>query len=129
MSDDDSVGYGRPPKHTRFQKGQSGNPEGARKHRRRTIADEVHDELRKTVHITEEGVRKRVTKRRVIAKQIVNKGAAADLRAAKMVDELDRAASERTPAKAPTAQMTESDQQIAARMMERIVQIRGLKDE
>lgn len=25
---DEKVGYGRPPKHTRFQKGQSGNPRG-----------------------------------------------------------------------------------------------------
>lgn len=29
-SDDDGVGYGRPPKHGRFQKGQSGNPFGRR---------------------------------------------------------------------------------------------------
>ena len=28
MDDDDDVGYGRPPKHTRFKKGQSGNPRG-----------------------------------------------------------------------------------------------------
>jgi hypothetical protein len=34
MADDDEVGYGKPPKHTRFKKGQSGNasgrPNGAR---------------------------------------------------------------------------------------------------
>lgn len=28
--DDESVGYGKPPKHSRFQKGQSGNPFGRR---------------------------------------------------------------------------------------------------
>ncbi len=25
---DDEVGYGKPPRHTRFKKGQSGNPSG-----------------------------------------------------------------------------------------------------
>ena len=34
-SDEDSVGYGRPPKHTRWKKGQSGNP----RHRRRTRSE------------------------------------------------------------------------------------------
>jgi hypothetical protein len=29
--DDESVGYGRPPRHSRFQKGQSGNPTGRKK--------------------------------------------------------------------------------------------------
>lgn len=28
---DDAVGYGRPPRHTRFKKGQSGNPNGRKK--------------------------------------------------------------------------------------------------
>lgn len=30
-SDDDKVGYGRPPKRHRFKKGQSGNPKGRRR--------------------------------------------------------------------------------------------------
>ena len=28
MSDDYEIGFGRPPKHTRFEKGRSGNPKG-----------------------------------------------------------------------------------------------------
>lgn len=32
--DDDRVGYGRPPKHTQFKKGQSGNPSGGWRARR-----------------------------------------------------------------------------------------------
>jgi len=31
--DSDPVGYGRPPVHSRFRKGQSGNPTGKRRHR------------------------------------------------------------------------------------------------
>ncbi len=33
---DDKVGYGRPPKHTRYKKGQSGNP-GDRPRKRGTV--------------------------------------------------------------------------------------------
>jgi hypothetical protein len=32
-TEDDSVGYGRPPKRSRFQRGRSGNPAGRPKHR------------------------------------------------------------------------------------------------
>lgn len=33
----EEVGYGRPPKSTRFKKGQSGNPRGRPRNRRRDI--------------------------------------------------------------------------------------------
>lgn len=37
MSDDYKVGYGRPPKSTRFRKGESGNPKGRRPKEARSI--------------------------------------------------------------------------------------------
>jgi Family of unknown function (DUF5681) len=42
----EAVGYGRPPLHTRFKPGQSGNPKGRRKHRKNvmTLLQEVMDE-------------------------------------------------------------------------------------
>lgn len=39
MSDDDTVGFGRPPKETRWTKGQSGNPKGRPKSRTEHMMD------------------------------------------------------------------------------------------
>ncbi len=43
MSDDYEIGYGKPPKHTRFRKGQSGNPQGRPKKKDPAITMEQVD--------------------------------------------------------------------------------------
>jgi hypothetical protein len=71
QKDDDktfSVGYGRPPLNSRFQKGQSGNPRG----RRKAIFDQdilgpditemCKAILSETLVVNEDGRRKRITK-------------------------------------------------------------------
>jgi hypothetical protein len=83
MSDHDNtdrpflVGYGKPPKHTQFVKGKSGNPKG-RGRGVRNFATEIQEELNTRVPITENGIRKKITKRKAVAKQLVNKAAAGD---------------------------------------------------
>jgi hypothetical protein len=83
MSDRDNtdrpfaVGYGKPPKHTQFVKGTSGNPKGRGKGVR-NFATEIQEELNTRVPITENGIRKKITKRKAVAKQLVNKAAAGD---------------------------------------------------
>ncbi|MCZ8088030.1 MAG: DUF5681 domain-containing protein [Brevundimonas sp.] len=69
---DYEVGYGKPPRHTRFKKGQpSPNPSGRPK-REPTFIEEFEEELNALVEIQEGGRRRRYTKRRLIAKQMVN---------------------------------------------------------
>ena len=74
------VGFGKPPKHTRFVKGRSGNPKGRDKGVR-NFATEIQAELNTRVPITENGTRKKITKRKAVAKQLVNKAAAGDPKA------------------------------------------------
>jgi len=74
------VGYGRPPQHTRFQKGRSGNPKGRPKGAR-NLATLLSKALDQRVPVMENGKRRRITKRELIVAQLVNKSAGADLRA------------------------------------------------
>ena len=60
MSKDDKVGYGNPPKDTRFKKGQSGNPNG-RPRKPKSAHDVVQNMLNETVDIVVNGKRKKIT--------------------------------------------------------------------
>jgi hypothetical protein len=86
---DYEVGYGRPPQHTRFVKGQSGNPRG-RRAGSKNLATLLARELDQQVQVSEDGRRRKVAKRQVMLMQLVNKAIAGDLRATKMVHELLR---------------------------------------
>ncbi len=74
------VGFGKPPRSTRFKPGQSGNPNG-RPRGARNFAVAIEQELVTRVTVTENGRRRRISKREVIAKHLVNKAASGDLKA------------------------------------------------
>src|SRR5712675_3184720 len=79
---DHEVGYGKPPRHTRFTKGQSGNPRG-RPPGAKNLRTLLSEALNETVIVTENGGRRKVTKRQAIITQLVNRSATADFRAIK----------------------------------------------
>lgn len=81
MANDYSVGYRKPPKHTRFQAGQSGNPKGRRKGSR-NLATDVARELAETLLVTEGGRQRRISKQQAIIKALVAKCIKGDVRAA-----------------------------------------------
>lgn len=87
--DDYEVGYGKPPKASRFQKGRSGNPKG-RKPRADHIAALVSEEGRKRLKVKIEGVERSHTKSELIAIRLVNKAVGGDLRAAAFVIDLQQ---------------------------------------
>src|SRR3954452_21014644 len=77
---DYEVGYGKPPRHTRFKKGQSGNPRG-----RPSGSKNLSTALNELVVVAENGGRQKITKRQAIITQLVNQSAKADWRATKLV--------------------------------------------
>ena len=95
------VGPGRPPLHTRFRKGQSGNPGGRSK---KNLPGLLLDALNEPVYVTLNGRRRKITKREAVIHQLVNKSAAADLRATKMLIDMMKDAERKAGiAESPTA--------------------------
>jgi hypothetical protein len=121
MSDEYEVGFGKPPQQSRFREGVSGNPRGRPKGalNKRTILSRT---LREKVVINENGKRKRITKREALYKQIVNKGVSGDLKAAVEVIKLDSASEAQELDEPIDGPLSESDQEIADRILERIQQ-------
>jgi hypothetical protein len=75
MSDqtDDEVGYGKPPKATRFKKGQSGNPKG-RPAGAKGVKASLKHELDSKITVREGGRDKKITKAEAIAKTVIASG-------------------------------------------------------
>ena len=78
------VGYQKPPKHTQWKAGQSGNPNGRPK-KIKDFEKLIDIELSKTLRITEGGQQVTLTKREVIIKTLVNDALKNNPRSIKML--------------------------------------------
>lgn len=107
---DYEVGFGKPPKHSQFKKGQSGNPTGRAKGTK-NIATLLNKALDEKVTLTHEGRPRKVSKREVIITQLVNKSAKADFRALKLLLEMVSEIERRTPAAEP-ASLSQADREV-----------------
>lgn len=82
--DDDEVGYCKPPKHSRFKPGQSGNTRG-RPRKNRSIEAMIKRELDQTVVLKEGGREIRLSKREALIKQLVNRAISGDQKPMQLV--------------------------------------------
>jgi hypothetical protein len=89
------VGFGKPPKQSRFQKGASGNPKGRPKGKRNLVTV-LQRTLQETVVIKENGMRRTVTKLEAAIKQLVDKAASGDLAALRHLTALANSAESQT---------------------------------
>ena len=74
------VGYGKPPKHARFQPGRSGNPRGRPKGTKNLKTD-LMEELGEKIVIREGDRSQKVSKQRALLKSVVNRAIKGDARA------------------------------------------------
>jgi hypothetical protein len=119
---DYDVGYDKPPRHKGFQKGRSGNPKGRPKGSK-NLATLLGEALDEKVMLTEDGRRRRVTKRELVIKQLVNKSASADLRAIKQLTDIVQGVKGRAgagPAPAPPPAFTAADEEVIAELEKRL---------
>jgi Family of unknown function (DUF5681) len=109
---DYEVGYGKPPQDTRFPKGQSGNPRG-RPSGAKNLKTLLSEALNEPVIVTENGGRRKVTKRQAIITQLVNRSATADFRAIKiLLDMLREIENQTEPAPPETSAFSEADEEV-----------------
>lgn len=84
--DDDAVGYKKPPKNTRFKKGQSGNPTGRPKGSR-SLGARVVSVLETRISISQSGRTRQAPVLDAIYIQMAKRAASGDVRAAKFLCE------------------------------------------
>ncbi len=116
------VGYMKPPRQTQFKPGQSGNIKGRPKGAM-NFATVFEEELRAPIEVTENGKRKRISKRQAIAKQHINKAVAGDPKATVIVlNEVRLLESQNQPPVAQSAFVSPEEQVVMDHIVQRIRQ-------
>jgi len=111
MRDYYDVGYGKPPKSTRFQPGQSGNPSGRSKVRA-SYAALTRRELDKTITLGRGDKSVTMTKRQVIAarfRQAIKAGDVEAFKLAMLIDQERRRNAPARPEKSSSTQPSDAD--------------------
>jgi len=115
------VGYGKPPIDTQFKKGQSGNPAGRPKGQR-NVATALQAALNERVTIVENGQRKSITKLEASMKQVVNRAAAGESVAIKLLLQLFPFLDTQIDDSGERSANPEADQQVLANIVKRMHQ-------
>jgi hypothetical protein len=117
-----TVGYGNPPRHTRFQKGQSGNPAG-RRAGSSNLSTAVVNSANAPVTVEEGGRRRTVTKLAAMANALADKAAAGDPRATQQLTQLLQIFEGRSEKSAPPPAIEEADELVVKQLYVRIAEM------
>jgi hypothetical protein len=121
------VGYGKPPKETRFRPGQSGNPKGRPKGAQNLTTD-VKEELEEKIVVTEGGRPRPMTKQRAMIKSLMAKALKGDSRAVHVLVGLKLGLDQAEGAKPDEELLTEEDREVLARFEHRVLDRHRTRD-
>jgi hypothetical protein len=118
-----SVGYRKPPRHTQFKKGQSGNPRGRDKGRE-NYRTEFLKELSERVTVTENGHLRKLSKQTLIVKRMVADAIKGDAKARehmlRLIGQMEAFDTDAMPATPTSAEDAEIMARFKARLAEEI---------
>jgi hypothetical protein len=113
------VGFGKPPKRSRFQKGRSGNPNGRPKGSQ-DFASILHKASRETILVTVNGRERRISKFEAAMLQLMTKAAKGDLGAIRQMLGWLLAMQHFQQDSLPPAKPNESDDLVMASIIDRV---------
>jgi hypothetical protein len=116
---DYQVGHGKPPQHTRFKKGKSGNPAGRPKGTK-NLTTLFEKELKQRVVVTENGRRRSITKQEAMVKHLVNKAVSGDRPLMQLLLEEIRLLEARAASSPSDASIDEADREVMRQIQERM---------
>ena len=116
-------GYRKPPKHTRFKKGTSGNPTGRPKGSL-SMATVLERALSQTVVIVEGGQKKKVSKMEAAVQQLVDKAIAGDMHAFRVLSVLTQVLDD-SASRPTSAELAEVDKKMLQSVVRRFERAGG----
>lgn len=81
----DEIGYGKPPKKSRFKPGTSGNPKGRPKRFSKSIVNVIDETLEARIEVRENGKLRAISARELTVKSFVDQAVSGDIEAASLI--------------------------------------------
>lgn len=119
------VGYGKPPEHSRFTKGTSGNPKGRPKGSK-NFSTILAEATRQRIRVTINGKPRFITKAQAIALQLTNQASSGNLRAIRDYSQLQVRFDGSQPAPLPPRVLEKADELAMESIVERIRQAKAV---
>ena len=120
----EKVGPGKPPRHTRFKPGQSGNPKGRPKGSK-NFATILQQQLTKKITITVDGKPRRVTVQEVIARRLATDSMKGTTKAMELLIRLTSTKSDEGAGKDVASETVLPDKEALRRIHKRITKLVG----
>jgi Family of unknown function (DUF5681) len=121
MPGDYEVGYKKTPRHTRFRKGRSGNPNGRPRQARNLLTD-LHEELQQRITVREGGTERRISRQRAVIMRLLDKALQGELGAmAKLLDLVLRHEGVAAERCAPDAPLSVEEREVLAELEARLL--------